>query len=229
MNKISTVGNGSNAEKGNFLQPFKFILTLFLAALTIYIVTLANYSIISSNAYYSGTITVTGHGEVEIKPDIRKLSISIQQSTSTSTSKVAATNADYVLKVVNYLKSKGVVDSDIKIVNVKSISVKLRGANLDNASSISAALEKIAPKNISVAISDPQVENQEILKARALDMALNNAKMNALKVSRSLGADLGKVTSYYDYNQNGYSNNEDAQYTEPDKVVSDVTVLYQIR
>ncbi|NBV28537.1 hypothetical protein EBS02_05925, partial [bacterium] len=68
MNKISSRASGSGADKGHFLSPFKLVLTLLFGALTIYVLSLANYSVISSESYYSGTITVTGHGEVDIKP-----------------------------------------------------------------------------------------------------------------------------------------------------------------
>ncbi|MEI6490328.1 MAG: SIMPL domain-containing protein [bacterium] len=222
MNKISTRAKSSTSGHKLILEPVIFMLTILFAALSIYVVSLAYYSIKNSDAYYAGTITVSGHGEIEITPDIQKLTVEILPSTATSTNVDTSSN-DYAKKVITYLKSKGIRDADMKIVSARSVEVKLRGSNMDSAKTISSDLEKISPKRISVDLSTPEVENQDLLKSEALEMALNNAKMNALKVSNSLGADLGKVISFYDNNTNGTEN------FDPTLATYDISVTFQTR
>lgn len=223
MNKLSTGTKTSGVEHKMFFEPIGFMITLLFAALTIYVSSLAYYSIISSDDYYTGTITVSGRAELEAKPDVQKLSIDIE-GTSTST-------PEYAKKIVIYLKSKGVTDLDIKIPSVKTLVVKLRGNNMANADKIAADIEKISSKYITPTLEDPKVENVEKIKSRALDMALNNAKMNALKVSQSLGADLGKVVSYYDTNDQGggYDDYTSDSSSLDNMVSSDISVTFQTR
>ena len=222
MNKISTRAKSSTSGHKLISEPVIFMLTILFAALSIYVVSLAYYSIKNSDAYYAGTITVSGHGEIEITPDIQKLTVEILPSTATSTNVDTSSN-DYAKKVITYLKSKGIRDADMKIVSARSVEVKLRGSNMDSAKTISSDLEKISPKRISVDLSTPEVENQDLLKSEALEIALNNAKINAMKVSNSLGADLGKVISFYDNNTNGTEN------FDPTLATYDISVTFQTR
>jgi uncharacterized protein YggE len=222
MIKISPRVKSSSTEHKLISEPVIFMLTILFAALSIYVLSLSYNSITNSDVYNAGTVTVSGHGEVQIKPDVQKLSIDILASTATTT-KVDTSNNEYAKKIITYLKSKGVRDSDIKILSARSVEVKLRGNNMDNAKSIASDLEKISSKRISTDLSAPQVENLGQLKSQALEMALNDAKMNAIKVSRSLGVDLNKVVSFYDNNQNGEG--LDATHTAN----SDISVVFQIR
>ena len=223
MNKISTRAKSSTSGHKLISEPVIFMLTILFAALSIYVFSLAYYSIKNSDAYYAGTITVSGHGEIEITPDIQKLTVEIFPSTATTTKVVDTSSNDYAKKIITYLKSKGIRDSDIKIISARSVEVILRGNNMNVAKTISSDLEKISPKRISVDLSTPEVENQDLLKSEALEMALNNAKMNALKVSNSLGADLGKVISFYDNNTNGTEN------FDPTLATYDISVTFQTR
>jgi len=227
MNKISPRTKSGTAEHRRLSEPVGFMLTLLFASLTIYVLSLAYNSIASSDSYYAGTITVSGHGIVEIKPDVQKLSVDVAPATSTasSTAKTATSTTDYAKNILVYLKSKGVPDSDIRIVSPRSIVVKLRGPNMTNAKTIEADVEKLASaKSITARLEDPEVENLDQIKSRALDMALSNAKMNAIKVSRSLGTDLGKLASFYDNNDGSESENYD-----PNVYTSDISVSYQVR
>lgn len=223
MNKISTRAKSSTSGHKLISEPVFFMLTILFAALSVYVLSLTYYSVINSDTYYAGTITVSGHGEIEITPNIQKLTIEILPSTATTTKTVDTSSNDYSKKVITYLKSKGIRDADMKIVSARSVEVKLRGSNMDSAKTIASDLEKISPKRISADLSTPEVENPEQLKSEALEIALNNAKMNALKVSNSLGADLGKVISFYDNNTNGTEN------FDPTLATSDISVTFQTR
>jgi len=222
MNKISTRAKSSTSGHKLISEPVIFMLTILFAALSVYVLSLTYYSVTNSDTYYAGTITVSGHGEIEITPNIQKLTVEIFPSTATSTNVDTSSN-DYAKKVITYLKSKGIRDADMKIVSARSVEVKLRGSNMDSAKTISSDLEKISPKRISADLSTPEVENPEQLKSEALEIALNNAKINAMKVSNSLGADLGKVISFYDNNTNGTEN------FDPTLATSDISVTFQTR
>ncbi len=214
MIKNSSRVKDSPTGHGHFISPFKVVLTLLFLSLTIYVLALANYSIMSADSYYTGTINVSGHGEVEMKPDVQKLSIEIASTTATSTT-------EYAKRIITYLRSKGISNSDIKILSMRSVEVNLRGINIDRSKAIASDVEKISVKYITPTLSQPEIENPSVLKSRALDMALADAKMNALKVSQALGADLGKVISYDD---GAYGDNYN-----PDLGTADITVSYQIR
>lgn len=220
MNKTSPRTKSEAVGHKLISEPVGFMLTLLFASLTVYVSSLAHTSITNSNGYNMGTITVSGHGEVKVKPNLQKLSIDIDPSSATSTESV-----NYSKKIVAYLKSKGVSEYDIRAVDTRTLMVNLRGSNIAAAKSIASDVEKIASKYITPKLEDPEFENTAILKARALEMALNNAKMSAMKVGQSLGADIGKVVSFYDNNNNQFA----GEYSDPNMVISDISVSYQIK
>lgn len=215
MNKISTSTKGSALEHKRISEPVGFMLALLFAALTVYVASLAYSSIVNSNDYYAGTITVSGHGEIEMKNDVQKISIDIAPT--------ATSSLDYAKKIIAYLKAKGVSDSDIRIPTSRLIIARLRGTNMTSSKTISSDIEKISSKYITPTLASPEVENPDQLRSRALQMALNNAKINAMKVSQSLGADLGKVISFYDNNGAGNDN------FDPTLATSDISVTFQTR
>ncbi len=220
MNKISPRTKSGGAELRLLSEAVGFMLALLFAALAVYVSSLAYNSYISGNQYYTGTITVSGYGEISVKPDVQKLTIDIAPTPSSATSTV-----DYTKKILTYLKSKGIPNSDIKISTVRTLTVKLRGANITDAKIISADIEKIAAKYITPTLEDPEVENMGQLKSRALEIALNNAKLNAMRVSQSLGADLGKVMSFYDNNGGEFMLDS----SDPNMVISNISVSFQTR
>lgn len=220
MNKTSPRTKSEATEHKLISEPVGFMLTLLFAALTVYVASLAHASITNSNGYNMGTITVSGHGEIELKPDVQKLSIDIAPVSGSST---ATTN--YSSKIVAYLRSKGVAESDIKMTDSRTLTVKLRGANMTSSKSIASDVEKIAVKYITPKLDAPEMENAAILKSRALEIALNNAKTSAMKVGRSLGADIGKVVSFYDNNNSEFA----SENYDPNMVTSDISVSYEIR
>lgn len=228
MSKITQKIKEMSSENKNIWLPLYFFVLVTLGSLTFYLGTLAYYSISSSDLYSPGAITVTGHGEVDVLPDIRTLSVNINK-VDTGTTTLAQ-------KVMSYLKKQGISDKDISIKSAESITVKLRGKNMDNADEIAAGLNKLSSKNVYAVANNPEIENPTMARARALDMALSDAKASAMKVSRSLNVQLGKLTSYYDQNVSNNYSAPDANTidnvvdpTQPIKVLVDVSLAFQVK
>ncbi|MEI8062085.1 MAG: SIMPL domain-containing protein [bacterium] len=265
MTKTLSKIKNMTADSKHFWQPLYFFVLLLLGSLVMYLGSLSYYSFISSDSYYTGTITVTGHGEIKVTPDVRRLSIDIvpsesvtadssQQATGT-TSKKTVSPVNYVQKITSYLRSKGVSDADVKIQSSSFVSVKLHGQNMLDVDTISNDIEALSRKHIFVTVENAEVESLAKARASALDAALNDARINAIKVSSALDVDLGKVTSYYDqgisspsspysdpyttspYDAYSGSSNEVSDSSgasslgpvEPVTVNSDISVTYQVR
>ena len=106
----------------NFLNDLKFkklvysvlsFLSLFLLASAIYLFT--NLAQENSNKPVNNTINVTGSGEVSAVPDVANFTFTVTESGKTLAE--AQTKADpKIKKAVDYLKSQGVADVDVKNV-----------------------------------------------------------------------------------------------------------------
>lgn len=93
------------------------VLTLLLVAMTVNEV--KSYSSIgtdtSSGAQY-GSITVSGHSEIFVKPDITKFTVEISSEGKTA-DEASQKAAQIENKVLAFLKSNGVNENDLKTVN----------------------------------------------------------------------------------------------------------------
>lgn len=209
------------SENKSFWNPVRISLFVLFGALTLYVLSLAYYAVISSNAYYIGTVTVTGHGEIEVAPDIRRMSVDIvlpavnkkQQSVNSTSTTASNDDSNLVKKVTDLLKSKGIKPADIKTETSSYLIVKLRGKNMENADDIVSAVQALSRRQIFVNLGDGELESKQVAKANALDLALVDAKMNADKVGQALDADLGKITSYTDNSYDPYGTGYNSGYS----------------
>jgi len=164
------------------------------------------------------TITVSGKGEIMIKPDIATVSFGVvKQGVDVATAqKDSATKMEAVLKV---LKDNGIEDKDIKTTNYniypkyeysnsltypygrqilvgyeisQTVSVKIR--DLEKAGSILSGVGSAGATNISNLVFS--VDDEVAVKNQARDLAINDAKDQAKDLAKKLGVRLVGITSF---------------------------------
>lgn len=257
--KLNTTNSETRSPARSVWKNLRVSIICLCSALTIYVLSLAYISILSAASYYTGEITVAGHGEVQIMPDVQKLSISIQtipvsnkSGTSTVSVKRIPTLDEVSQSVSEFLIANGVALNDIQIVSAGFMKVNLRGENMQNADSLSDKLVEqrnnrgvdLSHIDIFVTVEDPSVESADQVKKEALDAAIADARLNATEISKSMGVKLGKIINYSDQNLAGYGegdyldsmypskglgSNSTASPNEPIKFSYDVYLTYQTK
>lgn len=193
---------------------------VFLVYATLYLGTLMRnnikkYHTIGMADQMERTITVTGFGKVNAKNDIAMTTIGYS-TVDKDVSKAQADNAKVMNQIIADLKKMSIADTDLqsdysiypeydytpergqslKGYRVASnVAIKIR--DLSKISDILALAGKYNANQVSglsFTIDDP-----ENLKDMARAKALEEAKMKAVKLSRSLGVVLGEVVAYGDY------------------------------
>ncbi|MBI2676608.1 MAG: SIMPL domain-containing protein [Candidatus Yanofskybacteria bacterium] len=168
------------------------------------------------------TISFSGEGKIFAKPDIAKINFAI--ITEGATSKDAQNkNSPKSQTVVDFLKSQGMEDKDIKTTSYnispqynyprsstpeikgyqvsQSFEVKVR--DLDKVSVVLDGLVSAGANNIinlGFFTDDP-----EILKAEARAKAISDAKKKANELEKQLSIRLGKIVNFSE-NAGGFSN-----------------------
>ena len=164
----------------------------------------------------STTINMSAEGKVSAKPDIAEVCFSVV-TTGKEAAKVQEENDKKMAKVIDFLKSKGIAESDIQTANYnlypqynyntgaepapisgytlnQAVTAKIR--DLKAVSGIMGSLTSQGVNqidNVAYSIDDPNA-----LKAEAREKAVESAKQKAEELAKRLGARLGKVTSYYE-------------------------------
>lgn len=168
----------------------------------------------------ANTITVSGEGKVFIKPDIALISVGVTKNNIDFV--VAQKNATEVInKTVNFLKSKGIEEKDIKTTSYnifpqydyikgeqrfrgyevsQNLEVKVR--NLDKVGEVLSGVTKSGANMIGSLWFE--VDDMEKAKADAREKAINEAKAKAKMLSQQLGVRLKKITSFYE-SEGGFS------------------------
>jgi len=257
--KPINTSSSSNSSSRSIWRPLRVSVFCLCSALTIYVLSLAYISILSATSFYTGEITVAGHGEVEMMPDVQKLSISIEAiplsskaSASTTSAKKQPALNEVAQSISEFLIANGVAENDIQIVSDGFMKVSLRGESMQNAKTLADKL--IEQKNnrdvdlshidIYVTVEDPSVEAVAEAKKEALDIAIADARVNATEIGKSMGVKLGKIINYSDQNLGGYgegnysdtmypstglSSNSTASPNQPIKYSYDVNLTYQTK
>ncbi len=164
------------------------------------------------------TITVSGTGEVIVKPDMATVSFGVVKLSAdvTTAQTESATKMEAILQV---LKDNGVEDKDIKTTNYniypkyeyqnyvsypygkqvmvgyevsQTVSVKIR--DLSTAGAILAGVGKAGATDISGL--NFTVDDEDSIKDQARDLAIKDAKAQAKVLAKSLGVRLIRITSY---------------------------------
>ncbi len=166
------------------------------------------------------SFTVQGEGKVTTKPDIAEFSVSV--STEGKTTNLAETqkeNAEKNNAIIAFIKESGVKDDDIKTSgysiepryeypNCAYLSIcppaKIIGYTVRNTVNVKIRdFEKISPILSGVVLrgannlSGPSfgIDDQDELKSRAREEAINKAKKEALKIAKASGIRVGRIMS----------------------------------
>lgn len=204
--------------------------TIALALLALFLFTktiseIKGWNLIGAAAPQSATITVSGKGEIVVKPDIATFSFGIQEeSLIVSDAQTAAAKSEN--DILNYLKTNGVSADDIKVsdyniypryeypqtgmygntgkqvlaayVVSESVSVKVR--KISDAGKLIGSLGELGATNLSGLTFS--VDKQDDVMKQAREAAIADAKVSAQKLASDLGVSLVRIVSY---SENGYN------------------------
>jgi uncharacterized protein YggE len=201
------------------------LLSLFLAVLAVFFaVKVINE--IKSGEYIGkdlpsvNTVTVSGKGEVFVRPDIAKISVSVEKE-AVSVLEAQSQATEVINKITAFLKESGVEDKDIKTTNYniyprydylektgrvfrgyivdQTLEIKIR--KIDEAGKILAGITQAGANQIggiSFAIDD-----EEAAKRDARQKAIVDAKTKAEQLAKDLGIKFGHLISFSE-NGGGY-------------------------
>lgn len=188
-----------------------WLVSIFLAILSVFLLVGINQKL--NTAGTTNTVSFSGEGKILAKPDIAVANLTIL--TEAATSKTAQDdNSKKSESVVDFLKKQSIDEEDIKTsgyniypqynypqfskpqitgyqVN-QSLEVKIR--DLDKVSAIldgvvSAGVNQVNGVNF-------QIDNPDKLKAKAREMAINDAKKKAGELKNQLGIKLGRIVNF---------------------------------
>lgn len=166
------------------------------------------------------TISVSGKGEIFIKPDIAKISVSVEkQAISVADAQNQAT--EVINKVVAFLKESGVEDKDIKTTNYniyprydylektgsvfrgyvvdQTLEAKIR--KIDEAGKILAGVTQSCANQVG-GISFT-IDDEEGVKQEARQKAIADAKTKANQLAKDLSIKLGRLISFFESGNGG--------------------------
>lgn len=211
------------------------------------------------------TILITGHGEVKAVPDIANISFSITKEAKT-VKEAQALVTEVETKALALLKENKVAENDIKTTNssfnpkykyeykgayypqnsvivgyevFESIEVKVR--DIDNVGVLIEGLGSVGVSNLNG--PNFAIDKEDVLKADARKLAIEEAKAKAEVLAKDLGVKLGKIVSFNENNYGGVPiyyakaglEADAAQNSAPalpkgeNTISSDVTIVYKIR
>jgi uncharacterized protein YggE len=213
------------------------------------------------------TITFTGKGEVVVKPNIATVSFGVTAE-NLDVAKAQTEATTKMNNIIDMLKTKGVAEKDIKLTNyniyprydyisarlypydgkqvlaayVVSQSVEVKIRDISKAGEILTGVGEFGVTDVGGLIFT--VDNEEVVKDQARDLAIEDAKAQAKTLAKSLGVRLVKITSfsengnypiYYEMNKSmalGIGGGDAAVPQVPmgeNKITSNVSITYEIR
>ncbi len=172
------------------------------------------------NGQVVNTITVSGKGEVVVKPDIATVSFGVIAE-NLDVAKAQTESATKINNIITFLKGKGVEEKDIKTTNYniyprydytrvsqvypytskqilvayvvsQTIEVKIR--KISDAGVILSGVGEFGVTDVS-GLSFT-VDNQETVKDQARDLAIADAKAQAKVLAKGLDVRLTKIVSF---------------------------------
>jgi uncharacterized protein len=190
------------------------ILIIFAAVKTIS--ELKGMSYIGKSTTMQNVINVTGKGEVVTTPDIATFSFTVsEEDLIVSNAQKAAT--DKMTKILDYVKTSGVEEKDVKTVAydiyprydyerntykqtlggyVVSQTIQIKVRKMEDAGKLLSGIGEFGATNVSGLTFT--VDSQDELAREARDKAIADAREQAEKLAASLGVRLGKMTSFYE-------------------------------
>jgi hypothetical protein len=183
----------------------------------------------NDNPYYN-SISVDGSGEVVALPDVASFNFSVDESSeSVDSAQKLATEKNN--KALDYLKSQGIEDKDIKTtsynINPKyewkqgvcrqdfcdggksvligyevSQNTDVKVRDTKKAGEILAGIGKIGISNVSGL--QFTVDDDEALKAEARTKAINDSQKKAADIAKALGVKIVRTISFYENTDQPY-------------------------
>ena len=203
---------------GKWHKVFKVV--LFVIVLCIILNILGCGSDRQDNNKVINTITVPGTGEVVIKPDIATVSFGVSAE-NLDVSKAQTESATKMNGIIDLLKKKGVDEKDIKTTNysiyprydytqtsqiypyngkqvlaayVVSQTVEVKIRDISKAGEILSGVGEFGVTDVSGLTFT--VDNDQVVKDQARDLAIKDAQAQAKVLAKSLGVRLVKITSF---------------------------------
>jgi len=166
------------------------------------------------------TITVSGTGKVSVKPDIATVSFGVSAE-SLDVAKAQTDSATKINNIIDFLKTKGVDEKDIKTTNyniyprynygpvtqsypyggkqilaayVVSQTVEVKIRDISKAGAILSGVGEFGVTDVS-GLSFT-VDNDQAVKNQARDLAIEDAKTQAQAEAKSLGVKLVRITAF---------------------------------
>src|SRR4051794_17484068 len=157
----------------------------------------------------SRSITVTGHGTVQVVPDVADLSLGVQ-STAESGAEVMKTIAAKSQRLVDTLKSAGIDAKDIQTSNLSlypnysrngntitsytaSVDVTVHIRQIDRVGDIVDAVQGMVGEELTIGGISFSYENPEAVMEQARTAAIDNARTRAEQYAGAAGAHVGDV------------------------------------
>lgn len=214
------------------------------------------------------TITVSGKGEVVVKPDIATVSFGVTAE-NLDVAKAQTEATTKMNNIINLLKDKGVAEKDIKLTNyniyprydyiqastiypyngkqvlaayVVSQTVEVKIRDISKAGGILSGVGEFGVTDVSGLTFT--VDNEEVIKDQARDLAITDAKAQAKVLAKGLDVRLVKITNfseggnypvYYEMNKSMALGVGGADAVSPqvpmgeNKITSTVSITYEIR
>lgn len=202
------------------------LMTLALVAGIAALGSYAYYTFKQTEGVYTGatTITVSGEGEVQVKPDLGMFSFSVRAE-GKDAAEAQTKSAEKINAILAAIKEGGVAEKDIKTTNYNlapkykyetstctayycppvnptidgyevSQMVEVKVRDLAQAGAlISKAGEKGATDMSNLQFT---VDDESASKAQAREKAIADAKTKAEKLAKDLGMRIVKMTSFYE-------------------------------
>lgn len=190
--------------------------------LSIYLIVSSIFKFQSIDQLSYDQITVQGYGEVVAVPDVATFSFTVEEMADTS-EEAQNLSAEKANTAIDYLKSQGIADEDIKTTNFNvypryeykqrvCITIpcepggsELVGYQVSNTVSVKVRESERAGEFVSKItemginnISNLQfvIDDEETLSDEARKLAIEDAKKRAEEIARDLGVKLVKVSSF---------------------------------
>jgi len=195
---------------------------IFLAVLMAYSVFWGPVKKYVDSLYLSRTINVSAEGKVEVSPDMANISFSVVTE-GTDTQKIYADNTSKMNSAIEFVKSKGIEEKDIKTTQynlspkyeydeetrksfisgytlTQTVSVKVR-----ELAKVAEVIEGLSPLGINqIGNISFTVEDQEQYLAEARNEAFAKAKAKAETMAAVNGVKLGRVMNFSEYQASYY-------------------------
>lgn len=213
---------------GKYVMILVLVLAVFIGIKAIN--ALKEYSYIGKNIPAMNSISVTGKGEIAVKPDVASFTYTVTEEgkTATEAQDKATKKTNTILEA---LKGASIEEKDIKTTSYniypkyeytgsvctayscppgKSVivgyevsqSVEVKVRNIEKAGDMLALVGGLNVSNVSNL--NFVVDDMEALKAEVRKQAIIDAKEKAKVIAKELGVKFDEIISFYESGQDGY-------------------------